>query len=275
MQLPEYLEQLAEYLPEETIENIVSIEESLALIQYEDHIDELNNWFGDYEDRTPLEQAKEAVNFYVETIEKVLKLQGITLYDISAVRFTLLVRILYGVAVLGTEDLNDIYEGVEFEEFEDNVEILAERLAIPSEINSDLLATLINDVDDETIAAILPEEEEEEEVFVDPERVKSVKEFIEKMRAKYPTHEHAIDMATDYIRSMNTVDFSLRVALDTLEDCSMFSIKEFASLVSILLKASRRHDKLNDDDIDYIKATGEGVRDIDHIRSHLTIGEVK
>lgn len=205
MSYPEYLDQLQEWMGDESYEVLVELEDAFRALAYEGHQDIIHLELmreGQIDVNDALFNIR---NIYREAMDAICQMQGVTLASPENDNFIDLVRLTTAITILGTQPMSDTLLEFECEDYDDDFVLLCQAAAHVSELSEGAIMSYISDVDEsaaDQIRVFTDDEKEEGEAkgfiisSIILNRFKAIRGMIE---------SSAIEPIVDYIRNINKV----------------------------------------------------------------------
>lgn len=210
MFVPEYINYFEVCFAPEFVENILRIESSFQAVNYDLHVDLIENIFmqeGTMEMRT---LCDEAILIYRNHIADMLFMQGFTLTNSDDVSLGILSKIVMGVSVIARTDVATITEGEMISDAETDLEMVCNLLAITSTIPAVELLFYISEVNPYIVDLIKAGENTEEYRNVNKQKFQA--RFLEK-------REVGVDgLVVAEIRNMNYFGYNAETMLNLIAD---------------------------------------------------------
>lgn len=198
--LPRYFSSLADMTSPEELSLFASIEQALALLNFEDHIDEIDLviLYPDVGTDTQVARVRE---LYRNTIIDLMTRQGILMVENVQVRMSDLYAIFNAVVILATLSREDALGDVEFDPEDDDYLMTIAIFAQLTNLCEDEIMMYIDNVTLDTARYLRGEENVDVEVKPVPnEAVVRIRQFL----SNYPERAPIV---VNYIRSISRLDF--------------------------------------------------------------------
>ena len=141
-----YFLQIVNLVPNEVTEALQEVEDSFYLVNYGNHVDDINKVLTDTKSETSKDLADRIMETYRMHIDSVILQQGVTLIDPMHVELKVLVHILHAVCLLGTVPIHDLIEQTDIDNSEDNITVFCKIAASVSGLNVEQIMECIGGV---------------------------------------------------------------------------------------------------------------------------------
>lgn len=149
----DYLEELTIVTPEPTLSLLLNIESNLNKLQYEDHMELIDDVINSSLELTTSELSTDIQSVYQITIATILSKQGIELQETIEDNIYKLSELFSAVTVLGTTDISDLLIETSNDN-DDSVVYMSEIISEVSDLRVDEVLGMLSDVDPKTVGML-------------------------------------------------------------------------------------------------------------------------